>query len=126
MMDISCNYRGLGNPQAVRSLCNLLQREDPSFVFIIEIKLYIGEMEIFKYKTGYHNGLAVDCCNKGEGLCMLWREDVGIIVRSFSKFHIDVNVGNTTSSSQWRLTAFYGHSKASKRVESWNLLRQLS
>ncbi|XWS30114.1 hypothetical protein CRYUN_Cryun24cG0090300 [Craigia yunnanensis] len=41
---------------------------------------------------------------------------------SFSKFHIDVQVGSV---SPWRFTGFYGHPETQKRKDSWNLLREL-
>ena len=70
----------------------ILQREYPIFVFLMETKLYVGEMENIRVKIGFDNGLFVDCVNRGGGLCLLWKADLDISIWSYSKFHIDVDV----------------------------------
>ena len=68
MIGVCWNCRGLGNPQVIRLLCNLLQREGPSLVFLIETKLFSSEMERVKYRTRFNNGLYVDCRNRGSAV----------------------------------------------------------
>ena len=83
MIGVSWNCRGLGNPQAVRLLCNLLRRKTLSFVFLMETKLYARERERVKNRVGFKNGIFVDCVNRVGGLCLLWRSDVTISINSY-------------------------------------------
>lgn len=46
-------------------------------------------------------------------------------LRSYSKYHIDVNVLEENGSKIWRYTGFYGELCASKKSDSWNLLKRL-
>ncbi|MBA0575541.1 hypothetical protein Golob_024180 [Gossypium lobatum] len=47
-------------------------------------------------------------------------------LRSFSLFHIDVEIHDNEGSDTWRLIGFYGHPDERNRSTSWDLLRQLS
>lgn len=47
-------------------------------------------------------------------------------LRSFSLFHIDVEINDVEGGDTWRFTGFYGHPDGRNRSASWNLLRQLS
>lgn len=54
MSTLNWNFRGLGNPRAVRMLANLIHLKVPQIVFLIETKLTTSEMDKLRSKLGYH------------------------------------------------------------------------
>jgi hypothetical protein len=57
---------------------------------------------------------------------MLWKDEVVLDLKTYSKYHIDMWVTeDITNGRKWRFTGFYGDSKRSQRKESWRLLRFL-
>lgn len=48
-----------------------------------------------------------------------------MVLRSFSKNHVDVIVEVSEDSDKWRFTGFYGNPFVNTRSESWELVRTL-
>ena len=46
---------------------------------------------------------------------MLWRKEVNLEIKSFSRHHIDAVVTEEASGFKWSLTSFYGHPKTHQR-----------
>ena len=49
---LSLNYRGLGNPQIVRELHDLMKQEDPKIVFLSETQLELEKLKVVRSKLG--------------------------------------------------------------------------
>lgn len=126
MTALCWNCRGLGNPRTVCALIHLIKEKSQSLVFLSETKLLSSQMEGFKRKLGFKYGIFVDRIGLAGGLALLWREDIDVILQSFSSNHIDVHVDNSSVLPLWRFTGFYGEPNASHRTNSWALLRTLS
>ncbi|GMI79785.1 hypothetical protein HRI_001647800 [Hibiscus trionum] len=122
---ISWNVRGLGRPRTVRRLQHWLRDVNPTVIFFIETKLQSDKMEKVRRKCGYPNGIDVGARGRSGGLCLAWRDDCHVSLRSFSDRHIDVLITKDSDGSRWRCTGFYGAPEEQNRGESWNLLRQL-
>ena len=45
---LSWNYRGLGNPQTVSALKNVIRLEKPKIVFLMETKSYVDWMKVIR------------------------------------------------------------------------------
>jgi hypothetical protein len=57
---------------------------------------------------------------------MMWRSDVTLDIKSYSKYHIDAWVTETDGlGGVWRFTGFYGDPSHACRKESWRMLRFL-
>jgi hypothetical protein len=57
---------------------------------------------------------------------MMWRSDVTLDIKSYSKYHIDAWVTETDGlRGVWRFTGFYGDPSHACRKESWRMLRFL-
>ncbi|KAF5480159.1 hypothetical protein F2P56_000925 [Juglans regia] len=80
-------------------------------------------MELCRVKLKFANCLTVDASGHSGGLALLWKKDVKLEVISYSSSHIDAWVEE--DSKQWFLTRIYGQPKASRRIETWNLIRGL-
>ncbi|XP_074314730.1 uncharacterized protein LOC141649965 [Silene latifolia] len=121
---LSLNCRGLGNPDAVCGLKNLLRREEASVVFLCETKLSSGEMHRVWSRFDGYTGVAVDSVGRSGGLAFLWRDDVRCTLQSASMHHMDFDVEMREIKS--RVTGFYGWPAVQDRHLSWDLLRLLA
>lgn len=67
----------------------------------------------------------VDRITRAGGLALLWKNSISIKVVGSSLNFIDVifNVGQDDS---WRFTGIYGLSEARRKVETWQLPRDLN
>ena len=73
-------------------------------------------------KLEYMQGITVPGDGKSGGLAMMWKEGVDIRFRSCSNSHIDVEIHESSVTTPWRATGFYGHPDVGKRFISWQLL----
>ncbi|XP_021761357.1 uncharacterized protein LOC110726197 [Chenopodium quinoa] len=108
MSVLSINCRGLGNTSAVSNLRNLIRKEAPSLVFLMETKLSSGEMSKIKAKFPGYEGLAVDSCGRSGGVALLWLKELEVVLRSMSIHHINLLVKRGIGDLEWRCTGFYG------------------
>ncbi|KAA3476849.1 reverse transcriptase [Gossypium australe] len=67
----------------------------------------------------------IDRKRRRGGLCLAWKEEIIVTLRSFSKNHIDVMVKENNTNEEWRFTGFYGSPYVNNKNDSWNLLRKL-
>jgi hypothetical protein len=51
----------------------------------------------------------------------MWRADLSIVIKTYSKYHIDFLI-TETDGRLWHFTGFYGEPKRVQRKESWCLL----
>ena len=122
MNSLGWNCRGLGNPQSVRALHDLVRRWAPKIVFLSETKLRTKRMERIKDRIGFANGLFVPSLGRSGGLALLWTRETDLEIKSFGYYHIDAIVTEANSNFKWRITGFYGHPQAHLRQFSWDLL----
>ncbi|XP_059429221.1 uncharacterized protein LOC132163036 [Corylus avellana] len=122
---ISWNCRGLGNPQAVRDLCQLTKEKKPIILFLMETKCRKNKMEVVRVKLGFEGMFVVDPIGRSGGLALLWKDISLLEIQNFSRRHINAIVKEEGTGYSWKLTGFYGHPEWQKRHESWALLRHL-
>ncbi|KAA3473246.1 reverse transcriptase [Gossypium australe] len=72
-------------------------------------------MEKVRRNCGFMNGFDIEAEGSRGGLCLAWKEDIKVTLRSFSRNHIDV----------MRFTGFYGSLYANCKNDTWALLRRL-
>ncbi|KAA3470617.1 reverse transcriptase [Gossypium australe] len=89
MKNISWNVRGLGSPRAVRRLRHLCKQFNPQMVFLMETKLDQKRMERVRRSCGFVNGINIATEGSRGGLCLAWKVDFEVTLKSFSKWHID-------------------------------------
>ncbi|KAL0431233.1 UNVERIFIED_CONTAM: hypothetical protein Sradi_0749300 [Sesamum radiatum] len=92
---------------------------------------------LFETKCGHHRielvkqrldlfGVCAPAKRKSGGLALLWQQDLSIQLRSYSDFHIDMDVLTFDSIAGWRLTGFYGAAEVAQRKVSWDTLKILN
>jgi len=75
MITLSWNYQGLGNRYAVEVLTEVVRKQIPIILFLMETKLKVREMESIKSELGFFAMLAVSCKSCRGGLALLWKEE---------------------------------------------------
>ena len=126
-MDILCfNYRGIGQPETVREIYDLIRLHRPALVFLSETKVSDKRAQDLKLRLGFSNAFGVKARGLSGGLVLYWNNESLVSLKSFSNSHIDVFVRNEdTGEKEWRFTGFYGEPARSKRKNSWELLQYL-
>ncbi|CAM8909274.1 unnamed protein product [Rhodiola kirilowii] len=123
MSALSWNCRGLGGAATVRALANLVRAHKPSVVGVMETKSEKNRVEQVRRQLGFESGFSVERKGKSGGLALWWNKSGGVLVKSYSDYHIDaIFEGEQT----FRVTLFYGQPKVNRRSETWDLLRKLS
>ncbi|XP_059429161.1 uncharacterized protein LOC132162970 [Corylus avellana] len=122
---ISRNCRGHGNPWIVRDLCQMVKDKRPSILFLMETKSRQQKMEGLRVKFEFDGVFMVDLVGKSGGLALLWKDSDRLEIQNYTRRHINAVVKLPGRNISWKLTCFYGHPDASKRYESWVLLKHL-
>ena len=116
--------RGLGNQCTVHELASVLRAQDPAVVFLVET--WADEDRLMKLRDDlqFDDLWVIPRETRASGLALLWRNMIQIDVDSSSLNHIDVIV-NKGKENSWRFTGIYGMPEASRKSETWDLLRNL-
>ncbi|KAA3468943.1 reverse transcriptase [Gossypium australe] len=92
----------------------------------METKLNKSRMERVRRKCGFICGVEVEAEGSRGGLCLAWKEDIKVTLRSFSKWHIDVIIKEDDIEGEWRFTGIYGSPYLKDKNIVWNLLKRLA
>ncbi|MBA0581931.1 hypothetical protein Gorai_024089, partial [Gossypium raimondii] len=98
------------SPRAVWRLRHLLNLYNLQMVFLMEKIIDEKRMEKVRRRCGFMNGINVEVKGSRGGLCLAWKGDITISLRSFSKSHIDVMIKEENVNEEWRFIRFYGSS----------------
>ena len=78
MIVLSWNCWGLRNHHAVEVLSELVKKNAPIILFLMETKLTDREMKLIKTELGFYGLPAVSCNRCRGGLAILWKEEVTV------------------------------------------------
>ena len=92
MSFLSWNYRGLGNPAAVRELRSVVKQEGPCLLFVMKTKIAANRVENLKNQLGFVGCFAVDSDGLSGGIGLFWSAEVQVELQNYSSGHIDVMV----------------------------------
>lgn len=85
MSCLSWNCRGLGNPHAIHTLQRLIFSQDPTKVFLYETKSNSRHMDHLGFKLKFDHSFTVDSRGNSTRLCVLWKEEINLCLRSYSQ-----------------------------------------
>lgn len=89
---LSWNCRGFGNLRTVNALKNVVKQEEPTIVFLVEMKSDLEWMIKVRDLCKFKNGLIVPSRGKSGGLAMFWKEGIKLDIQTYSNSHIDALV----------------------------------
>ncbi|KAL0440082.1 UNVERIFIED_CONTAM: hypothetical protein Slati_2491200 [Sesamum latifolium] len=100
----------------------LLHRHDnPS----LELSRFGGDLDSSKTR-GMGQRYKAIAVRRAGGLTLLWRKDVLVQLRSYSRNHINADVLSEDTMPNWRFTGFYKEADMVKRKEVWDRLVHLT
>lgn len=79
----------------------------PTFISV-KTKVSTRKMESIRKKCGYEFDIDIRVDESRGGLSLGWRGDFSVILKSFSKSHIDVEIEKENTGFCYRFTGFYG------------------
>lgn len=97
-------------------LHNLLRREDPDLLFLLETRIFSRQLDSIKRHGGYVGCLAMDSDGIEGGLALFWKASTAVTLISLFKHHIHASI-NTFVGPPQLFTGFYGHPDTAKREE---------
>jgi hypothetical protein len=103
----------------------MVKKKKPKMVFLMETKSSSHCMEIIRPRTGFESVFVVESVGRSGGLALMWSSYTNVEIQNYSQHHINAIVQMEANDVKWKLTGFYGHSNANKRIEAWNLLHYL-
>lgn len=71
------------------------------------------------------NDIDIEAKGSKGGLSLAWKGELTVVLKSFSKWHIDVMIKEKDAQEAWRFTGFYGSPYSNNKRTSWDLLRKL-
>ena len=111
------NCRGLGNPQTIRELGDLIWAQDPTAMFIAETWLDEARLKSMLKNCDLDQKFVVSKVTQGGGLALLWKSDFDVSVVASSLNFIDVVI-NAGKENSWRFTGFYGCPETNRHQDS--------
>ena len=78
------NCRGLGNPETVRELHNLVRLEAPALVFVSETKIDGRRVADIASRLGFAGCMPVSSNGLSGGLALFWSKEVDVEVNNVS------------------------------------------
>lgn len=92
MKILSWNVQGMGNPRTFRALRHIIRSHHPQLVFLMETKLRGNKGDKLRRDLQFECGLVVPSEGQSGGLMLLWQSGTDVVIRSYSKGHIDAMV----------------------------------
>ncbi|KAF4399092.1 hypothetical protein G4B88_023686 [Cannabis sativa] len=78
-----------------------------------------------RVRLGFVGKLVVEKIGRSGGLCLFWSSNVTVVLKGYSRNHIDVMVCSH-GDLWWLYTGFYGQPEAHLRSQFWCLLERLA
>ena len=95
---LSWNCQELGNLRTINALKEVIKKEDPKLVFLIETKSNMEWMIMVRDKCEFKNGFFVSSNGANGGLALLWKEEIQLDIQTYSQTHIDALVEGEANS----------------------------
>lgn len=108
------------NSRGIRTLYDLVKKEDPDFAFLQEIKVNAYFISFKKFIFYFQNVLFVDYDARSSGLVLLWK-NFEVIQYCTSHIHGVIDLGSE-GQGWWWLIGVYGNLEAYQRPETWGIL----
>ncbi|KAK8660423.1 hypothetical protein V6N13_051349 [Hibiscus sabdariffa] len=123
MKTLVWNCSWLGNHGSVQALRQFPAVNGPDLVFLCGTRLYKNKTGQVRRQLSMVGGLEVKWSDSCVGLMLLWQDTIQVTLKSYSQWHIDVDVDD--GQFPFRFTGVYGSCYRDKKREVWELLDSL-
>jgi hypothetical protein len=124
-MSLLClNCQGCGRPEAVHEIHKVVDLNRPKVLFLSETRMSATRAQKMCHKLGFSNVFGVSSQGFSGGLVLMWKDDMSLVIKTYSKYHVDVCI-TEADGKLWHFTGFYGEPRRVQRKESWQLLHFL-
>lgn len=123
MKTLCRNVRGLGNSRSFRACRDIISHFDPHILFLSETKCNVTVMNKLNATFNYYGCFPVSSSGAKGVICLFWKENVQVKIRSFSFAHMDAMV--SWEGVTWRFMGIYGQPVSQERRFTWDLIRRL-
>ncbi|KAH7851099.1 hypothetical protein Vadar_007269 [Vaccinium darrowii] len=117
--------KGIGRTVTSQALGELVRKNRPSIVFLMETKNNKVKVETIRRSLKFDFGFYVEPDGLSGGLALWWNDDVDLEVESASKNLIHSIVKDKSSSSCWATTFVYGSPLRSGRDMVWEDMKDI-
>ncbi|KAH7848443.1 hypothetical protein Vadar_002760 [Vaccinium darrowii] len=126
MLILTWNCQGVGRTLTSQALGDLVRKNRPSIVFLMESKNNKVKLETISNKLGFDNSSYVDPDGLSGGLVLWWDTDVKLDVEFNSKNYMHVIVSEIASRKVWAGTFVYGCPARAGRNIVWEEIRRIA
>lgn len=125
-MSVLCwNYRGAGEPVAVRELRDFARKLAPAVLCIVKTQIKGARVESISGTLGYDNAYAIDSHGRSGGIGIFWNNTIKVEILGDSVYDIDAKV-EENGRDPWRLTCVYGEAQTHLRQQTWDHMKGLA
>lgn len=108
MSYLSWNCQGLGSDLTIRSLREIINRNRPAIVFLMETKVKHNRLKKCSQDMGFSESFCVESHGQAGGLGLWWDNSVEVQIPEFSKNLIDTEIKEKGGERSWRISWIYG------------------
>ncbi|KAH7840676.1 hypothetical protein Vadar_020103 [Vaccinium darrowii] len=126
MLILTWNCLGVGRTLTGQALSDLVHKNRPSILFLMESKNNKVKLETIRRRLGFVNSNYVDPEGLSGGLALWWNSDVELEVDMANKNFMHVVVADRLAQKVWAATFVYGCPVRSGRSLIWKEIRKIA
>ncbi|KAL5537661.1 hypothetical protein UlMin_045497 [Ulmus minor] len=119
MIFLAWNYRGMGQPSAIRELRALVRSSNPNCMLLMEAKVNSGTMASILHNLHFLNHVYVPPVGLSGGFCVAWRDGIDMEPVTMNKHIMSFLVFSSPGSAPWLLSAVYGPNSSMEKRLFW-------
>lgn len=105
MKILSWNVKRLGTSLAFHEVGDEINRINPQLCFLSKTKCNASTLNKLKYCLNFYRCSTTNNVGSRGGLCLLWKDEFSMDIRSFSIHHFDANISWRNLS--WKFLGVY-------------------
>ncbi|KAG5531780.1 hypothetical protein RHGRI_026412 [Rhododendron griersonianum] len=126
MLVLTWNCQGIGHTLTSQALGDLVRKNRPSIIFLMETKNNKAKLEAIRRCLKFDSSSYVEPEGLSGGLALWWNKEVEIDVELASKNFFHIIVTDKSVSSCWTATFVYGCPMRSGRAIVWENIIQIA
>ncbi|KAF7131796.1 hypothetical protein RHSIM_Rhsim09G0065000 [Rhododendron simsii] len=126
MLILTWNCQGIGRTLTSQALGDMVRRNRPSIVFLMETKNNKVKLETIRRRLNFEFSSYVDPEGLAGGTALWWNKDISVEVDFSNKNLVHTVLYDKAESSSWAATFVYGCPSCAGKEKVWNELRGIA